>query len=448
MKRVSPATKMRVLGAIEFAPGRTIKGKIDHVSSLVFKDEEGDPLQFSRRTIQTWYSRYQKDGITSMKPKPRSDRGRTRKVEAELVQEAIDRVLPHFRGPTNLAAIYRACIEKNLLQREQVAPNTFRRIVARYDLLKPPSETENKARLAFSKAHANQLWQADTICGPYVSHQGKKLQAKLIAFIDDASRVCCHGQFFAAENTDTLLAALKTALYKRGVPECLYVDNGSIYASKELGQVCGRLGCILSHAPVRDGAAKGRVERFFRTVRESFLTRNLDLSSVDALNRAFFRFFVRASHPNGPPRRSSPMGTTPRAPLTICYAPSLRRHGDISRMGIWEIPENHTTANRPPTTTPVWKTTTNTGCFALKRSAPPSRPPKSGSKSNAGSARTHRLRLGFRGSAPGCPGIQFIRGELLRHRGARGIAIIGIRCGKALEVFPRIPKANAVCSPR
>lgn len=290
MKRVSAATKMRVLGAIEYAPGSSIKAKIDHVSTLVFKDEEGDPLQFTWRTIQTWYSRYKKDGITTMKPRPRSDRGHMRKVEPELVQEAIDQVLPHFRGPTNLAAIYRACIEKNLLQRERIAPNTFRRVVARYDMLKSASETESKARLAFSKAHANQLWQADTMCGPYVSHRGKKVQSKLIAFIDDASRVCCHGQFFASENTDNLLAALKAALYKRGVPECLYVDNGSIYASKELGQVCGRLGCVLSHAPVRDGAAKGKVERFFRTVRLKFLTRQLDLSSIDTLNSAFFRW--------------------------------------------------------------------------------------------------------------------------------------------------------------
>ncbi|MCP4546583.1 MAG: transposase family protein, partial [bacterium] len=50
---------------------------------------------------------------------------------------------------------------------------------------------------------------------------------------------------------------------------------------------CGRLGCLLCHAPVRDGAAKGKVERFFRTVRQSFLSRELDLSSLDALNRAF-----------------------------------------------------------------------------------------------------------------------------------------------------------------
>jgi putative transposase len=290
MKRVSPATKMRVLGAIEFAPGNSIRAKIGHVETLVFKDEENTPMQFTWRTIQTWYSRYKKDGITTMKPKPRSDRGAMRKVEPELLQEAIDQVLPHFHGPLNIASIYRACIEKNLLQRERVAPNTFRRHVARYELLKPNAESENKARLAFSKAHANDLWQADTMVGPYVTHHGKKVQAKLIAFIDDASRVCCHGQFYVAENTETLLGAFRSALYKRGVPEALYVDNGSIYASKEIGQVCGRLGCVLCHTPVRDGAAKGKVERFFRTVRMSFLTRALDLTTVDTLNKAFFRW--------------------------------------------------------------------------------------------------------------------------------------------------------------
>ncbi len=123
--------------------------------------------------------------------------------------------------------------------------------------------------------------------GPYVTHGSRKLQTKLIAFIDDASRLCCHAQFFLHENTTTLLAALRSGLYKRGVPEAMYVDNGSIYTSKEITQVCARVGCLLCHAPVRDGAAKGKVERFFRTVRDKFLIRQLDLTSVDALNRQF-----------------------------------------------------------------------------------------------------------------------------------------------------------------
>jgi putative transposase len=92
---------------------------------------------------------------------------------------------------------------------------------------------------------------------------------------------------FRAENVDTLIEALRAAFYKRGVPACLYVDNGSIYTSKEIIQICARVGCLLAHTPVRDGAAKGKVERFFRGVREQFLVRPLDLSSLEGLNRQF-----------------------------------------------------------------------------------------------------------------------------------------------------------------
>ena len=288
MKRVSPYLKMQVLGAIEFAPGACIVQRIRHVSALVFTDESNQQFQFTWRTIQTWYSRYKKNGITTMNPRPRSDRGHTRKVPPEALLEAIELVRPSFHGKcTNVTAIYRACIERGLLLREQVAPNTFRRLVKAHELLKPELQTQGKRRLAFAKAHANELWQADTMMGPYVQNGSAKTQTKLIAFIDDASRICCHGEFFLAENTDTLIQALRSALYKRGIPEAMYVDNGSIYASKEISQICQRIGCLLCHAPVRDGAAKGKVERFFRTVRESFLTRALDLSSLTALNRAF-----------------------------------------------------------------------------------------------------------------------------------------------------------------
>jgi transposase InsO family protein len=287
MKRVSSYLKMRVLGAIESAPGNTNVARIRHVSEQVFLDEDGQRFQFTWRTIQTWYSRYKKDGITTVKPKPRSDRGKTRKTTPEEVLEAIEQVRGSFRGPHNVTAVYRACIERGLLQRELIAPNTFRRVVHAHELLKPDAEVKDKRRLAFAKAHANELWQADTMFGPYVQHGAGKVQAKLIAFIDDASRVCCHGQFYPADNTELLLEAFKSALYKRGLCECLYVDNGSNYSSLEMSQVCERIGAILCHTPVRDGAAKGKIERFFRTVREGFLTRNLDLSSLDALNRAF-----------------------------------------------------------------------------------------------------------------------------------------------------------------
>lgn len=280
--------KMRVLGAIDMAGGDSIRERIRAVSQTNFTDEDGHARQFTWRTIETWLMRYNKHGVTSLDNQTRSDKGRPRKVVLEELQEAIEKVLPklHGRTPTR-GAIYRLCIEEGLLHRSQVAPNTFRRLVKQYEMLKPQSEATNKHRLAFAKAHANDMWQADTLYGPYVQNEGAPTQTRLIAFLDDASRVCCHGQFFCAETVDSLIEALRAAFYKRGVPQSLYVDNGSIYTSKEIIQICARVGCLLHHAPVRDGAAKGKVERYFRTVREQFLVRELDLSSLETLNRAF-----------------------------------------------------------------------------------------------------------------------------------------------------------------
>ena len=288
MRNPTPYLKMRVLGAIDMAEGNSIQSRIKAVSQLTFTDEDGLPRQFTWRTIQTWFSRFQKHGVTVMDSKPRTDKGKVRKISIEELQEVLHKIHPKIHGKTpTLALLYRLCIEEGLLTRSQIAPNTFRRVVNRYELLKPEKDSINKRRLAFAKAHANEMWQADTLFGPYIQIAGSAVQTRLIAFIDDASRVCAHGQFFAAENVDTLIESLRAAFYKRGVPHSLYVDNGSIYCSKEIIQITARVGCLLHHTPVRDGAAKGKVERFFRTVRDQFLARALDLSSLEALNKQF-----------------------------------------------------------------------------------------------------------------------------------------------------------------
>ena len=96
MKRVSPYLKMRVLGAIEFAPGNTIIARIHHVSGCDHQDENGAPYRFTWRTIQTWYSRYKKDGITTMHPHTRKDKGMSRKVQPHELAEVIDQVRKYF----------------------------------------------------------------------------------------------------------------------------------------------------------------------------------------------------------------------------------------------------------------------------------------------------------------------------------------------------------------
>jgi len=287
MKIPSSYLKMRVLGALDTAAGRTRDQRVRAVAGMTFIDEHGQPRQFTWRTIQTWYYRYKNHGITGMTSQPRRDKGQSRKVTPEELLEAINSALPHFHEKNfTKMCIYRFCIEKGLLQQSQISQTTFFRLVREYELLKPEAQ-ENKRRLAFSMQYANQLWQADTMFGPHVGPPGAHRQARLIAFIDDASRVLCHGEFFLEENIDALVKALKAAFYKRGVPEQLYVDNGSIYASQEITLICARVGCILRHTAVRDAAAKGKIERFFKRVRDQFLSKQLDLSSLDVLNRQF-----------------------------------------------------------------------------------------------------------------------------------------------------------------
>jgi transposase InsO family protein len=291
MKNPSIYLKMKVLGAIDIAPGKTRDERVRNVAAMVFLDEEGNQYQFTWRTIQTWHYNYKNHGITGMHGTSRSDKGKSRKITPEEVLEAINAALPHFRkakekngqdNKPNKTAIYRFCIEKGLLHANRIARTTFCRMVSQYEFLKE-EPSDNKRRLAFSMQYANQLWQADTMFGPQVDRK----QAKLIAFIDDASRVLCHGEFFLDENADSMIRALRSAFYKRGLPEQLLVDNGSIYCSQEITLICARVGCILHHTAVRDAAAKGKIERFFRRVRDQFLIRNLDLSSIQVLNRQF-----------------------------------------------------------------------------------------------------------------------------------------------------------------
>jgi putative transposase len=288
MKQPSVYLKMRVLGAIDTVQGKTRHERIHNVAAMTFLDEDGNPRQFTWRTIQTWHYRYKNHGITGMIPQPRKDKGQARKVTPEELLEAINAAKPHFHNRrTNKRAIYRFCVENGLLQPDRIAQTTFYRFLREYNLL-APHDNDDKKRLAFSMKFANQLWQADTMFGPYLDAgvSGRK-QSKLIAFIDDASRVLCHGEFFFEENVDTLVQAIRAAFYKRGVPEQLLVDNGSIYCSQEIILICARVGCILRHTAVRDAAAKGKIERFFRRVRDQFLVRKIDLSSLEILNRQF-----------------------------------------------------------------------------------------------------------------------------------------------------------------
>jgi putative transposase len=308
MKQPSVYLKMRVLGALDTVEGRTRHERVHNVAAMTFLDEQGNPRQFTWRTIQTWHYRYKNHGITGMTNPSRKDKGHTRKITPEELLEAINAAKPHFRNHhANKRAIYRFCIEKGLLQPDRIAQTTFYRFIRQYGLL-ASEDNDNKQRLAFSMKHANQLWQADTMFGPFCDtglSTGARKQAKLIAFIDDASRVLCHGEFFFDENVHTLVRAIRAAFYKRGVPEQLLVDNGSIYCSQEITLICARVGCILRHTcPLpRSGRILGRLLPICDRIGSCLLHREFGKPRPKVLPRTP----LGDPHPTPPLPRSSPV---------------------------------------------------------------------------------------------------------------------------------------------
>lgn len=281
--------RLRVLNAVFDAPGDTIRARILHAAGKTFVDARtGHAHRFTWRTISTWLYRHKKHGITTLEDKTRSDKDTCRKVQVSQLAEAIQEVLPTLAhnksGILPKSVLYRVLLQRGLFLRSQLAPTTFYRMLRQHQLL--DSETRNKERLSFSMQFANELWQADTMYGPAIRQpDGGWKKTFLIAFIDDASRVVTHAEFFYRDNTENMVQAFRSALYKRGKPMRLYLDNGANYSSREIALACLRLDILLTHAPVRDGAAKGKIERFFRGFRDRCLTLHPTFASLEELNR-------------------------------------------------------------------------------------------------------------------------------------------------------------------
>jgi transposase InsO family protein len=169
-------------------------------------------------------------------------------------------------------------------------PNsTVHRLLSRHGLMeKPRGEDTDRDRRRFAFQHAGELWMSDVMHGPSVFlKQRTKRKTYLIGFLDDATRVSPYADFAWAENTRAFLPVLKQAILRRGLPQRLYVDNGANYRSQHLALVCAKLGIALIHARPYRPQGKGKIERWFKTVRAQLLTRlnPEDTASLTALNR-------------------------------------------------------------------------------------------------------------------------------------------------------------------
>ena len=279
----------------------------------------GERVRVSRVTLDRWRRMWRAGGFEALVPPAREGVPRTPAAVLELAV-ALKREQSE-RTAAQITQIIRAS--------EGWAPHerTIQRHFKRIHLNVRPRGRPALGR--FEASRANELWVGDAKHGPRIGQR----TAILFCFLDDHSRLAVGYRWGLAEDVVRLEAALRMGLMSRGVPEGIYVDNGSPFVSGELLRCCAVLGCRLIHSRPGRPEGRGKVERFFRTVQEEFIVEIAargGASDLAELNRLFQAWVEHVYHrrvhseTGQPPIERFLAGGTPAVPSEQLVAEAFR----------------------------------------------------------------------------------------------------------------------------
>ena len=239
---------------------------------------DGSAFQYDPKTLEKWTNNYRHGGMDALLPQHRSDKGSTRVLDDVTIAEI-------YRLREKYPKINATMIHTILVHDGYIKATVSKRAVQRFIKNKDLKSARNlniKDRKAFEEPEFGCMWQCDTCYLPYITEDGKSQRTYLIMIIDDHSRLIVGGQIFYNDNSYNFQKVLKHAIATYGIPDKLYLDNGSPYSNEQLTFICGSVGCLELHTPVRDGASKGKVERNFRTLKDRWLNA-LDTKQIQSL---------------------------------------------------------------------------------------------------------------------------------------------------------------------
>lgn len=259
--------------------------------------------KFKAVTMKSWLHRYKQKGFAGIVPRPRKDHGSFRKITPGLR----DQICIHRKELPELSIVqfYDRCLAAHILGEPPLGMETLRRFLKKEGLARKGARREPRKRYEMSRF--GELYVADFMHGPEVivtDNARRKRKAILLAIIDDHSRMIVAHEWGFRENTLLLERVFKQGLTTYGIFDRLYVDNGSSFSSQYLARVCANLGIGLVHSKPYDSPSRGKVERFFRTVRESFLSgihpkTELTLASLTELFATWLRTKYHHAHHGG-----------------------------------------------------------------------------------------------------------------------------------------------------
>jgi putative transposase len=287
-------------------------------------------------TLRGWLSDYRKGGFDALLPKVRADVGHARALPPEAVDLLVE-IKEENRRFTVTQVIAAAKQSGKLREDIELALSTVHRLLSRRGLMKRlADDPTSKDRRHFAFDKAGELWMSDVMHGPSVVENGKrKRKSYLLALIDDATRIVPFASFAFHENTAAFLPVLEQGIRRRGIPKRLYVDNGAVYRSQHLALVCAKLGVTLVHARPYQPQGKGKIERFFRTVRMQLLPLigASDLASLEALNRKLWAW-IESEYHQAPHKGLGGQSPTDRWTMSAEDVELVR--GDISDLFLFE----------------------------------------------------------------------------------------------------------------
>ena len=215
--------------------------------------------------------------------------------------------------------ILRTLVADGRVAKGAVATSTLRRLFRQHglDRVSRRAGSSGHTRLRWEAEAPDALWHGDVCHGPSLVIDGVRRPLRIHGLLDDASRYVIALEAHHTECESDMLGVFADAIRRRGTCDVLYLDNGATYRGEALRLACERLGTTLLHARPYDPQARGKMERFWRTLRDSCLDFLGSVSSLHDVNVRLWAFLDEHYH-QAP--HASLMGRNP----SVAYAASTR----------------------------------------------------------------------------------------------------------------------------
>ena len=246
--------------------GRTKQEILEDLSRPEYRFPDGHLQKISSETFRKWLTRYRIGGLASLDDQERCDKGRT-SIPSEIIERI--RSLREEHPRWTLAVLFRRLLEEKLWNGRSPSGAALYRFCRASGLERKPS-LEGDCR-SFAFEDFGNLWIADFLHGPKLLINKQKRKTYVHVILDDATRYVVAAGIHLHEDVEVLIGELKQAIRCHGIPQRFYTDNGSAYRSRHLRIVGARLQLQMPHTPPYRPQGRGKIERFFRTLREQFL---------------------------------------------------------------------------------------------------------------------------------------------------------------------------------